>query len=105
MKIPVDCNICKTTGKLVNGEGGELRCPYCRGTGKREKIVPHPSHKMTIWRCEIRCPCDEPRFYGVRNCKLCGEEELEHPAGHFMNRLEEECPCAELAQKGEDDAG
>ena len=92
MKIPIDCPACKTTGKLINGDGNDFECPYCRGTGKKEKTVPHPSHKMTAWRTQVRSPTGgEPRFYGVRNCKKCGEEELEHPAGHFMNRLEEVC--------------
>jgi len=50
----------------------------------REKVI-HSSHEMTEWRTEIRCPCDTPRFYGVRSCKLCNGEELSHPAGHFVD--------------------
>lgn len=47
---------------------------------------------MTGWTTEIRAPAGTPRFYGVRKCKLCGEEEMKHPAGHFMEGLEQ--PCA-----------
>jgi hypothetical protein len=27
----------------------------------------------------------------VRECTTCGEEELEHPAGHFLDRLLRKC--------------
>ena len=53
--------------------------------------MPHESHQMSKWRTEIRCPGDEPRFYGVRECLRCGEEELSHPAGHFLEGLLREC--------------
>lgn len=45
----------------------------------------HESHVMTDWRTEIRCPGSTPRFYGVRNCKKCEGEQLQHPAGKFMD--------------------
>ena len=47
----------------------------------------HESHDMTEWRSEIRCPRDTPRFYSVRNCKKCGGEQLQHPAGKFMDGI------------------
>ena len=57
------------------------------------KIVdPHPSHKMTEWYTDVRSPCGTPRFYGVRECKLCGAEQAEHPAGKFSDdELVEPC--------------
>jgi hypothetical protein len=83
-----ECGCCKGGTKiLLNGEGNPFTCPYCKGTGKREVKVPHPSHKMTEWRTEILVPCGTPRFYGVRNCDVCGDEEWSHPAGHFLHRL------------------
>ena len=69
----------------------DLICPYCNDTGKKEIDVPDPTHKMSEWRTEVRCPCDTPRFYGVRECELCGEEEMKHPAGHFFNKLLRPC--------------
>jgi hypothetical protein len=45
----------------------------------------HPSHEMTPARSEIRAPAGTPRFYGVRNCRRCGAEQAEHPAGRFMD--------------------
>lgn len=51
----------------------------------RDKEV-HSSHNMTEWRTEIRTPCNTSRFYGVRNCKECGGEQLSHPAGHFADK-------------------
>lgn len=95
MVIQVECDCCKGGKKsFTTAEGLRRPCPYCRDRGTRDKHVPDPSHKMTEWRTEVRCPGSTPRFYGVRNCTECGEEELEHPAGHFMNDLESRCPCA-----------
>ena len=92
MKILVECDCCQGGKRpFKTAEGHRVPCPYCKDIGKREKIVPHFSHQMTEWRSEIRCPCDEPRFYGVRNCENCGEEELQHPAGHFLDELLKEC--------------
>lgn len=52
----------------------------------------HKSHKMTKWRTEVRAPAGAARFYGVRNCKNCGFEQIEHPAGRFMDgELKREC--------------
>ena len=88
MKILVECGCCRGGKRpFKNGEGKKVPCPYCDDTGKRAEYVPDPSHIMTEWRTEIRCPGSTPRFYGVRNCKNCGEEELKHPAGHFMEGL------------------
>jgi hypothetical protein len=51
------------------------------------------SHKMSKWHTEIRSPAGTPRFYGVRECKNCGFEQIEHPAGRFMdNELKRKCP-------------
>jgi len=47
----------------------------------------HSSHKLGKSHSEIRCPGSEPRFYGVRECKHCGAEEMRHPAGEFMDEL------------------
>jgi hypothetical protein len=50
------------------------------------------SHKMSKWHSEIRSPAGTPRFYGVRECKNCGFEQLEHAAGRFMdNELKRKC--------------
>lgn len=46
---------------------------------------PNKSHVMSEWRIEIRCPASTPRFYSVRNCAVCGYEEMIHAAGHFMD--------------------
>jgi hypothetical protein len=73
---------------LLGGEGQILKCPYCNGTGKMKKTVPHPSHKMPRkWRSTIIAPCGEPRFYAVRACRLCGEQEFESNSGHFLDGL------------------
>ena len=52
---------------------------------------PHSSHKMSKWYCDVRAPAGTPRFYSVRECKKCGEEEIKHPAGHFVNELIKPC--------------
>ena len=92
MKVLVECTCCEGGKKpFKTAEGKVVKCPYCQDTGQRTKTVPHPSHDMGEWRSEIRCPGDEPRFYGVRSCKKCGEEELEHSAGHFLDGLLVEC--------------
>lgn len=86
------CKCCKGgTRPFKTGEGNIIPCPYCKDTGKREVKVPHPSHKMSKWRTEILAPAGTPRFYGVRNCKVCGEEEWSHPAGHFLHKLGYSC--------------
>lgn len=52
----------------------------------------HPTHRMTTWKTDIRCPASTPRFYRVRHCKKCEIEEMKHPAGHFnRDKLAEEC--------------
>jgi DnaJ-class molecular chaperone len=91
--VLVYCNCCKGSGKIKTYEGNPVNCPYCEGTGKRKERQPHPTHQMTAWRSEIRCPGDTPRFYGVRECVNCGEEEMQHAAGHFLNQLG--FPCKE----------
>lgn len=45
----------------------------------------HKSHDMTDWYTDIRSPVGTPRFYGVRQCKNCKYEQIEHPAGRFMD--------------------
>lgn len=53
----------------------------------------HKSHKMNKWHSAIRSPAGTPRFYGVRECKNCGFEQMEHPAGRFMDEQLKR-PCA-----------
>lgn len=53
---------------------------------------PHPSHDMGKYHTEIRAPAGTERFYGVRKCKVCSAEQLDHPAGHFMDE-ELKQPC------------
>ncbi|MFH1547118.1 MAG: hypothetical protein ABIC57_01375 [bacterium] len=92
MKKNIYCDICKGGTKLLTyPEGHHLICPYCKDTGKREIDIPDSTHKMSEWRTEIRSPCGTGRFYNVRECKICGEEELQHPAGHFFNNLLSKC--------------
>lgn len=43
------------------------------------------SHKLTKWHTDIRAPAGTPRFYGVRHCKYCELEEIEHAAGHIID--------------------
>src|ERR1039458_4841516 len=81
------CDCCKGSGILLTGEGNPVDCPYCHGAKKREYFYPHPSHHMTKWRTEIRQPGATARFYGVRECRVCKLEQLDHPAGHFMGQL------------------
>jgi len=97
MKKKVKCGCTKSTseywkdGRLQTPEGLWIPCPYCEGTMEKTVDVAHPSHNLTQWATEIRCPGSEPRFYGVRHCTKCGREELQHPAGHFLNGLGEPC--------------
>lgn len=58
-----------------------------------DKLAPHESHKMDEWYTDIRAPAGTPRFYGVRECKACGAEEIQHPAGHFLDD-DLKYPCA-----------
>ena len=46
---------------------------------------PHKSHKMGKVYSEILAPCGTPRFYVVRDCKLCGAGQAEHAAGRFCD--------------------
>ena len=65
---------------------------YVRKSRARgRKRFPHPSHRMSKWEIEVRCPCSTPRFYRVRHCQRCGEEEAKHPAGHFYHTLLKKC--------------
>lgn len=50
-----------------------------------EKFGIRLSHVMGKEECEIRCPGDTPRFYGVTRCIKCGYEILQHPAGKFVD--------------------
>lgn len=86
------CDCCRGVGKIKNGEDVPTACPYCRDTpGQRKIRKPHPSHKMSEWRSEIRCPGATERFYSVRDCSECGMEEMRHAAGHFMEKLQMQC--------------
>ena len=40
---------------------------------------------MNEWHTEIRAPVGTPRFYAVRQCKICDYEQSEHPAGRFID--------------------
>lgn len=93
MKIKVKCTSCNGgKRKFCYPESRvEYNCPYCNGTGLKTEKVPHESHKMTRWRTDIRSPLGTPRFYRVRRCKVCHEEETRHPAGHFIEELEKPC--------------
>ena len=62
---------------------------------------PNSTHSMGAWYIDIRSPAGTPRFYIVRECKLCGAEEIKHPAGHFVDE-ELLCVCPDFkALKGE----
>lgn len=87
----IKCKSCKGSGSLKSYEHKPFPCPYCKGTGKRTIKVVDPSHRMSKWGSEIITPCGTPRFYAVRHCTKCGEEEWEHAAGHFFHRLLEPC--------------
>lgn len=57
----------------------------------------HETHRMSKWRAEVRAPAGTPRFYSVRNCRGCGEEEAKHPAGHFVaDALRRRCVAVEI---------
>ena len=45
----------------------------------------HVSHLMGKFYTDVRAPAGTPRFYGVRECKGCGAEEIEHAAGQFTD--------------------
>lgn len=45
----------------------------------------HTSHRMGKSFTDVRAPAGTPRFYGVRQCKDCGAEEIAHPAGQFTD--------------------
>lgn len=90
--VEVECNCCQGGRRPFRTGGGKrVPCPYCQDTGRRSKTVPDASHRMTKWRTEVRCPESTLRFYGVRNCSKCGEEEWSYPAGHFLNGLARAC--------------
>ncbi len=92
MTILIQCNCCKGKGTIKTNEGNPVSCPYCRGTKKRAIEVPHSSHRMQRkWRSEILAPAGTPRFYSVRNCIACKEEEWQSAAGHFLNGLIKKC--------------
>lgn len=64
--------------------------------------APHRSHRMVRWETDIRAPAGTPRFYRVRSCTRCGEEEAIHAAGHFRGRLDEPCG-APRSEDGKED--
>jgi hypothetical protein len=85
------CRACKG-GAITTPEGRQLVCHYCKGTLKIMVKAPHPSHKMTKEEGQVRSPTgNDPRLYGVRHCIHCKREELQHPAGHFLNGLDFPC--------------
>ena len=92
MKIKVKCPAC-LGGKrpMKYPEGGHCVCPYCKDTGKKEENVPDSSHKMSKWRSEVRCPDGVVVRPDIRECKICGNEEMKHPAGHFLDGLLGKC--------------
>lgn len=45
----------------------------------------HTSHRMGKSFTDVRAPAGTPRFYGVRQCKGCGGEEIGHAAGQFTD--------------------
>ena len=45
----------------------------------------HTSHRMGKAFTDVKAPAGTPRFYGVRQCKGCGSEEIEHAAGQFTD--------------------
>jgi hypothetical protein len=60
---------------------------------EKQKAKIHSSHELGKEYIDIRCPGSTPRFYGVRECKLCGVEMIEHPAGLFIDEnLFYKCP-------------
>ena len=89
--ITEPCNCCKGSGKIMTGEGHPIDCPYCKGTGQRTQQAVHPSHRMTESETRILAPSGTPRFYSVRHCEVCGKEEWEHAAGHFLHGLDSPC--------------
>jgi len=65
------------------------------------KHKPHSTHKMGKGHSEILAPAGTPRFYYVRECKLCGAGQAEHSAGKFCD-AELLKPCK---AKGKQDEG
>lgn len=65
--------------------------------------APHRTHRMTRWETAVRAPAGTPRFYRVRSCKRCGEEEAIHVAGHFRGGLDK--PCRAGASRSDDGSG
>ena len=49
------------------------------------KRLIHASHRMGKSYADVRAPAGTPRFYSVRQCKGCGAEAIEHPAGQFTD--------------------
>ena len=45
----------------------------------------HVSHRMGKFFTDVRAPAGTSRFYGVRQCKGCGAEEIGHAAGQFTD--------------------
>lgn len=61
-------------------------------------MKPHPTHPMGEWFSDVRCPGSTERFYDVRACTACGEEELRGNAhilgeGNALTR-----PCSGTAE-------
>lgn len=49
------------------------------------KRLIHESHRMGKPFTDVRAPAGTPRFYGVRQCRDCEGEEIEHAAGQFTD--------------------
>ena len=52
----------------------------------------HPSHNLTEWYSEVKCPASTARFYSTRKCKNCEGEQYYHAAGRFIDsKLKHKC--------------
>jgi hypothetical protein len=68
-----------------------------RNNPKRRYPEIHPSHVMGESFSDIRAPVSTPRFCNVRECTLCGAEEVESVAGyHFDSELRHICQESEI---------
>ena len=83
------CKSCKD-GTTKTYEGNKLPCPYCSGTMRVKRVKPHPSHKMSKWETTILAPSGTERFYRIRHCTKCHEEEWKGN-GHFLHGLGKPC--------------
>lgn len=49
------------------------------------KRAVHKTHRMGKPFTDVRSPAGTPRFYGVRQCRDCGAEVIQHAAGQFTD--------------------